>query len=143
MSAGLAALGDQRTGAHPLHKLGHRAGGNHRDDFDAGGEPVFDVLGGVAGTGGDNCNLFLQNHLGHLICKGAEQHDVDAKRLVRQRFRNANLLADIVAIGVAGGDDAQTAAVGNRCGQPAVGNPRHTALKDRIGDANQITNWSM
>ena len=128
---------------HALHEFCHGAGGDHRDDFDAGGKPILNILRGVARAGGDDCNPLFQHNLGDLIHEGTQQHDVDAEGLVRQSFGGTDLRAHIIAVGIAGGDDPEATAVGDRRGQFAVGDPGHAPLKDGVGDADQITDWSV
>ncbi len=63
---------------------------------------------------------------------GAHQHDIHAEGLVCQPARGFNLLPQIIAARVHGGNDAETAAIGNSRRQPPIGNPRHTALENGV-----------
>ena len=140
MAAAFTALGNESGSSQPGHELSHGNGGHHRDDLDPRLFPGFHVFGRIARAGGDDFDFFFHHHLRNLVGKGAHEHDVHADGARCFGSRNADLLPDVGAGGVACRDNAKAAAVRNGSGQRAVGDPCHAALKHRVANAQQFTN---
>lgn len=132
VAAGLAALGHDRAGAHALAHAGDSHRGHDRHDLEAVFHPGLDVFGRKARAGDDDGHLLLHHNLRHLVGVGRHQHDVDAVRLVRDFADLADLLAELLPVGVHARDDAKAAGVGHRARQGRVRHPGH-ARPERSG----------
>ena len=135
MAAGFAALCNQRRGAAAGQQLGHCHRRHHRDHLDAGGQPFFHIFARIAGAGHHDLDAFLDDHVGHLVGKGAHQHYINAKNPIRQLTGFGDLFPKPLGVCVHRGDDAQAPCVGDRRRQGCIGNPCHAALKNGILDS--------
>ena len=140
MTSALTAFGNESRSTKASHQLCHSDRCHNRDDFNPGGKPIFDIAGWISCASGDDLDLFLQDNLSNLICKGTQQHDIHANRFIGDSSCNPNLFPHKLARCISGSNNAKTAAVGNGSGQFTVSDPSHAPLKDRIFDPQKITN---
>ena len=105
MAAALAALGNDCRCAVLFHHPGHAGGRNHGDDLNAGCQPGFHIAAGVACAGGNHGDLLLYHNLGGLLHKGAHEHDIHAKGLVRHFTALADFFPELLAVGIHGGNE--------------------------------------
>ena len=134
MAAGFRAFGDDGIGPQLLHAPGQSHAGHHGQHPDARFLPGLHIGAGVACACGDDGHFFLNDQLGHLICLGMHQHDIDAEGLIRHRFTGAYFAAHPVGVRVHGGNDAEAARVGNGARERRVRDPRHAALDNGVLD---------
>ena len=139
MTAGFATFGNDSICTCSRHHLCRCDRSRYRNHLDACFLPHGNILIGNACTCGDYRHLFLRNDFCHFLHMGTHQHDIHAEGFICQASCNANLFSQIIAACVHCRDNPK-AAIGNRCRQLAVSNPCHTALKNRIFDAQHLTN---
>ena len=97
-------VGDVSTGLHAfcndcicaafLHQTCLCNRSDNRNHFNAGFLPHTHVFARNTGAGRYNLDAFFHNYLCHIVRMRAHQHDIDAKRLLCQLSRLADLLAD-------------------------------------------------
>ena len=140
VAAALHAFRDDRVRARALHALRQRNRRDDRHDLDARVLPAFHILARIARARGQHLDLLIDGELGEVVRVRGQQHDVHAERLVRDRARLADLVADVVDRRRAARDDAETARLGDRRREMVLCDPRHSALYDRVFNAQQFCN---
>ena len=131
MTARFAAFGDHGNGSRPLDQARERDRSDHGNHLDPGLIPGLHVLARVARTGNHDGHPLLDHDPRDLIGMRAHEHHVDAERLVRFLTQLANLVAQPCCIGVHSRDDAEAPRFRYGRGERGVGDPCHTALKNR------------
>ena len=139
MAAALRAFRHDGGRTGTLHHACQANTGHHGNNFHISLFPRCHVFSRVARAGCHNLDAFFDNHLCHVVRKRAHEHDVHAKRAVRQFLGMANLTAQPFCICIHGRNDAEAAAVAHSRRQVGIGNPRHAALKHGIRDAEFFT----
>ena len=140
VAAAFHTFRDDRVRACALHAFGQRDRRDNRHDLDAGFLPGSHILARIARARGQHLDLLVDGELGEVVRVRGEQHDVHTKRLVRDRTRLADLVADIIDRRCAARDDAEAACLGNRRREVVLRDPRHGALHDRVFNTEQFCN---
>jgi len=135
--ARLHTLPDHRVSADRLHTLGEGHGWHDGQDLDASFLERVHVPGRVAGAGGNHRYGLIEHQLYELVDVRREQHEIDAERLVGERLGSTDLLAEEIGRHVSGPDDADAAGVADCGGELGGRGPGHTALNDRVLDAQE------
>ena len=132
MAAGLHALSHHCVRPVLLHTAGQGHACYHRNHLNACCLPHFHIFFGVSGTGGNHLDAFLHNHLCHILRMGAQQHDIDAKRLICQLPGLADLVAHHFPRCIGTANQSETTCFGYGCCQVVFCYPGHAALNNRI-----------
>ena len=132
MAAGFTSFCYNRICAIPFHSLSQCHRSHNRNNFNSGSLPHLNILLRVSGSGGYHTDSFFHNNLCHLIGMRAQQHDIDANRLVCQRFRLADLFSDHFGRSIGSADQSQPAGFRYSSSQMMFRNPGHSTLNNRV-----------
>ncbi len=107
--AALHSLRDDCIRASALHQLRHRDTRHDGDDLHACPLPHLHIPGGISGSGRNDLDTLIDDHLRDRIRLGIHQHDVDAEGSVCRLFYLPDLLPDKFCRSTACTDDPQSA----------------------------------
>ena len=140
MSARFGALSDDGIHTQALHALGQSHACHHRHHLDARLLESRNILAGIAGAGGHNRDFLLDDDLHELVHLRMHQHDVDAEGLIGEFPGPVDVLPELIGLHAAGGDESQTARIGDGCRKLTGGDVCHTALNDGVFGFDDVTN---
>ena len=93
MATALRTLGNHAVNVITRQAAGQNGGRHHGEHLDSSGFPLVHILAGITCSGGKNAHMLFDNDLRQLVDMRVHEHEIHAKRLVRQSACRANLLA--------------------------------------------------